>query len=379
MQQLFLSLFRFFKDLSKSTIAYHYTTMAGKLLGRFSQSHNNAIIDITVDNAMFSGTTCSLTWIEDHAFHYIHNGDFWYYIRNGNSYEVIKHDTDTGHHKIHPEEIVRVCTFNLRCGHADLRTSNNWERRRSILKNCLENMQPTIIGTQEGYPQQLNEILDDLNESSSCWSYIGEEITQWRTINAIFYRHDILSLISTNTFWFNEHPLTFGAAWGAIGSRGCTRAHFQHKLTDHPFIIYNLHLDYPSQNARHHSIPVLLSQINQSDNQIDNVIVIGDFNNWPEKIAGELPVDELILLGQKASEIQQMKQAGFVDTYQHGEIPSFNGFQSTGYGPKIDFVWISSNSIYRVEGETKIDEFHDVNGFFPSDHFPVYADLVYIS
>ncbi|CAF1555475.1 unnamed protein product [Adineta steineri] len=319
--------------------------MAGKLLGRFSQSHNDAIIDITVDNAMFSGTTCPLTWIEDHAFHYLYNGDFWYYIRNGNSYEVIKHDANIGHHKIHPEE----------------------------------NMQPTIIGTQEGYPQQLDEILDDLNESSSCWSYVGEEITQWRTINAIFYRHDILSLISTNTFWFNEHPLTFGAAWGAIGSRGCTRAHFQHKLTGHPFIIYNLHLDYPSQNARHHSIPVLLSQINQSDNQIDNVIVIGDFNNWPEKIAGEIPVDELILLGQKASEIQQMKQAGFVDTYQHGEIPSFNGFQSTGYGPKIDFVWISSNSIYRVEGETKIDEFHDNNGSFPSDHFPVYADLVHIS
>jgi hypothetical protein len=25
-------------------------------------------------------------------------------------------------------------------------------------------MQPTIIGTQEGYPPQLNNILDDLNE-----------------------------------------------------------------------------------------------------------------------------------------------------------------------------------------------------------------------
>ncbi len=53
-------------------------------------------------------------------------------------------------------------------------------------------------------------------------------------------------------------------------------------------------------------------------------------------IEGEKPIDKLILLGQNASEIQQMKQAGFVDTYQHNETPSFNGFLSTGYGPKID-------------------------------------------
>ncbi len=34
---------------------------------------------------------------------------------------------------------------------------------------------------------------------------------------------------------------------------------------------------------------------------------------------------------------------------------------------------ILSNS---VEGETKMDDYHDNDGFFPSDHFPVYADLI---
>ncbi len=201
---------------------------------------------------------------------------------------------------------------------------------------------------------------------------------EWQTINAIFFRHDLLSVISTKTFWFNEHPSITGAAWGAKHPRGCTRAHFVHQITQHPYIIFNLHLDFPSQNARHQSIPVLLSQINMEDN-VDRVIVTGDFNNWPEQNDGDTPVDELILLGQKASEIQQMKQAGFVDTYQHGETPSFNGFRSAGYGPKIDFVWISSNSVYRVEGETKVDDYHDKDGFFPSDHFPVYADLIHTS
>jgi hypothetical protein len=60
--------------------------------------------------------------------------------------------------------IVRVCTFNLRYDYVDRGTLNEWEKRRPIVKKCLENMQPTIIGTQEGIPSQLTDILDDLNE-----------------------------------------------------------------------------------------------------------------------------------------------------------------------------------------------------------------------
>ncbi|CAF0930980.1 unnamed protein product [Rotaria sordida] len=273
--------------------------------------------------------------------------------------------------------IIRVCTFNLRHGPIDRGTQNAWEKRRPIVKDCLKNMQPTIIGTQEGYPSQLNDILDDLNESTKCWSWIGEELDEWYITNAIFYRHDQFSLISTKTFWFNEHPSTIGSAWNTKYPRGCTCAQFQHIITKQPFIIYNVHLDFPSQKSRHHSIPILLSQIKENGDHIDKVIVIGDFNNWPEQVDGETPVDKLILLGQQASEIEQMKKAGFIDTYQHGETPTFNGFRLAGYGPKIDFIWISLNSVYRVEGETKVDDYHDKDGFFPSDHFPVYTDLIY--
>ncbi len=61
-------------------------------------------------------------------------------------------------------EIVRVCTFNIRHSYLDHATPNEWQKRRPILKQCLENMQPTIIGIQEGDPPQLKDILDDLNQ-----------------------------------------------------------------------------------------------------------------------------------------------------------------------------------------------------------------------
>ena len=199
------------------------------------------------------------------------------------------------------------------------------------------------------------------------------------TTNAIFYRHDQLKLIATKTFWFHENPEQASAAWGAKNPRGCTRAEFEHLETRKSFVIYNLHLDYPSQEARKHSIPILLSQIKENGDTIDRIIITGDFNNWPEDVEGETPLEDLIAMGQSAPEIEQMKKAGFVDTYQHGATSTFNGFRKAGYGPKIDFIWISSNSVYRVEGETKVDEYHDEHGFYPSDHFPVYADLVHFS
>jgi endonuclease/exonuclease/phosphatase family metal-dependent hydrolase len=225
------------------------------------------------------------------------------------------------------------------------------------------------------FKNNIFSLLFYFTRSSKCWSWIGNEADEWNAINAIFYRHDLLSLISTDTFWFNEHPTKLGPAWGAKHSCACTWAHLEYIKTKQPFIIYNVHLEYPSINARHHSIPVLLSEINKNHNP-NQVIITGDFNNWPEEIEGTTPIEELIYLGQKASEIQQMKKANFIDTYQHGEKPTFNGYRSAGYGPKIDFVWITSNSIYRIQGETKIDDYHDENGFFPSDHFPVYADLI---
>ena len=60
--------------------------------------------------------------------------------------------------------IVRVCSFNLRRADLDQGTPNAWEKRRPIVKQCLEKMQPTIIGSQECCPAQLKDVLNDLNE-----------------------------------------------------------------------------------------------------------------------------------------------------------------------------------------------------------------------
>lgn len=185
----------------------------------------------------------------------------------------------------------------------------------------------------------------------------------------------MLKVCSNSTFWFNDEPCKAIAAWGAKYPRGCNRVEFEEIESQTRFFVYNVHLDFPCDEARRNSIPVLINHIKLFGDDINRIIVTGDFNNWPERVEGEKPIDLLIELGEKAPEIVLMKDAGFIDTYQHGQTPTFNGFKNSGYGPKIDFVWISKDSVFYVCGETKVEHFSDENGYFPSDHFPVYTDL----
>ncbi|CAF4660136.1 unnamed protein product [Rotaria socialis] len=67
-------------------------TVSGKLLGNFIQSHNYKHIEITLSSAKFDGRSYPLTWLESHAFYFTFEKRFWYYIRNGRTYEVILHD-----------------------------------------------------------------------------------------------------------------------------------------------------------------------------------------------------------------------------------------------------------------------------------------------
>jgi len=73
-----------------------------KLLGRMVQSHNGKLLEVTENNAIFNNIAYPIQWIEDHAFFFKYESKWWYYIRNGNKYEVISYTPDTGYHTLVP-------------------------------------------------------------------------------------------------------------------------------------------------------------------------------------------------------------------------------------------------------------------------------------
>jgi hypothetical protein len=73
-----------------------------RLLGVFNQSHNSKRIEICNDHVKFEGDKYESTWIEDHAFYFWWGESYWYYIRNGEGYEVVKYHKNDGYHTLKP-------------------------------------------------------------------------------------------------------------------------------------------------------------------------------------------------------------------------------------------------------------------------------------
>jgi len=69
------------------------------LLGKFKQSHNAKIIELYPKHAIFEGKAYDLVWLGEHAFYFKYGAEWWFYIKNGNKYEVVK---QSAYHQLDP-------------------------------------------------------------------------------------------------------------------------------------------------------------------------------------------------------------------------------------------------------------------------------------
>ena len=208
-----------------------------------------------------------------------------------------------------PSSQFRIVSYNLHDGRVD-------ERHASVVR-CIEQLAPHILCTQEGSPEQLRNIHRSLSHPD--WIYSGEPFDEWDTTNAIFFRADLFELVRTDTFWLSENPREMGRSWSAPSIRACTWVDLREKGSGRRLFVYNVHLDFVSAEARFQSILLLFKSIqqevlNRSQLSLSDVLFAGDFNTWPEKVAGSTPMEILIPRGQNAPEIRLMKEAGFIDT-----------------------------------------------------------------
>ncbi len=272
---------------------------------------------------------------------------------------------------LYPQESVlnlQVMSFNVRYGSAR-DGKNSWKYRRPIVRDLLRAHQPDIIGTQEALRFQLDEIRNDLNH----YGEIGvgrEDGMQSGEYAAILYNTRKFKVNDSGTFWFSDKPHIPGTrTWESHHPRICTWALFSDKKTGLKFYLYNVHLDHKSRKSRKKSIEMLLERITNRKHKLP-VLVTGDFNVHEKNpliryFKGELPGEQ-----------GQMCPYPMTDTFRsiHPKASggTFNLFMGYRYGPKIDFIFADSSS--QVNSANIIRSSH--NGRFPSDHFPVSAEVV---
>lgn len=270
---------------------------------------------------------------------------------------------------------LKVFSFNIRYGTAD-DGENSWQHRRQIVFDLLRNHHPDIVGLQEALHFQINEICNELPR----YSYLGVGRDDGKIKGefcAILYHNERFDVSESNTFWLSDTSKVPGSiTWGNACTRICTWARFIDKKTRQPFYLYNLHLDHVSQFSREKSV-VLLTQRIQNRRYPDPVIVTGDFN------AGEDNPASLYLKGRAvladSNDLSSENPLPMVDTFRvlqpnATEVGTFHEFTGKCTGPKIDYIL--TRPCVKV---LSADILHDnVNGCYPSDHFPIIATMSFV-
>jgi endonuclease/exonuclease/phosphatase family metal-dependent hydrolase len=252
-----------------------------------------------------------------------------------------------------------IGTFNIRYDNPN-DTGNLWKDRASAAAALIRFHQFDIVGTQEGLENQLM----DLQHALPAYARYGRGRDDGQSKgehSAIFYRKDKFSVTDSGDFWLSEHPEQPGFGWDAKNNRICSWIKVKPKTGSSSFYVFNVHYDHQGVVARKESSKLILKRIKDiAGNQ--PVIFTGDFNgnnktDWYLSIENSGFLKDAILLAK--------------DPYINNG--SFNGFKP--YNPSeeiIDHIFVSKQFQVSRYG-ILTDTYH---GKFPSDHFPVLADLI---
>lgn len=258
----------------------------------------------------------------------------------------------------HAQQLI-IGTYNLRYDNPK-DTGNLWVNRAPVIAALIRFHDFDIFGTQEGYKNQLDDIINALPQ----YMYYGVGRNDGKDggeHSAIFYKTDDFKLLNKGDFWLSQTPDKPGLGWDATCcNRICSWVYLQHKKSGKKFYFFNAHYDHQGVQARRESSKLILQKIkNIAGNK--PVIFTGDLNG-SHKSEPYLTIANSDILKDTYSLVK----------YPYANNASHNGFGSTKDSTDIiDHIFITNHFTAKRWG-LLTDTYHGKN---PSDHFPVLADI----
>ncbi|GGE31412.1 MULTISPECIES: endonuclease/exonuclease/phosphatase family protein [Sphingobacterium] len=254
---------------------------------------------------------------------------------------------------------MNVATFNIRMK-TNSDVGNLWADRYTHLTDLIKYHEFEIFGVQEAFKEQLNDMSSKLVD----FKYIGvgrDDGADKGEHSAIFYDTKRFEVSKNGTFWLSptdtEKP---NKGWDAALPRICTWGIFKDKSNGKKFIFMNTHFDHIGVEARRESAKLILAKAKEFAKDLP-LILTGDFN-----------IDET-----NEAYFTLAKSGVVQDVYDLAKIKyepnsSFNGWgKSLVEKARIDHIFITKPFKVRKYG-ILTDTYM---GKFPSDHFPVLAEL----
>lgn len=255
---------------------------------------------------------------------------------------------------------MRIMTFNLRCDFI-LDLNNKWDKRKHIVYKIINNYNCDVIGTQE----VTNNMFKDLSENFNEYNIIGKprskKLFEERTDLIINKKHKI---IEDKTFWLSGNPdKQCRSIWYSVFPRICTTALLE--LENKKRIrIYNTHLDCFFAKAREYELNKIGEFIKTQDKKENiPIIVMGDFNAEPNsKVIKDFLTNKIN--NKRFIPVQDFNKI----LYSKSTMSNFKGNEK---GMHIDYIFVSDD----IEIENVEIVNYSMNGRYPSDHYPLVADV----
>jgi endonuclease/exonuclease/phosphatase family metal-dependent hydrolase len=278
---------------------------------------------------------------------------------------------------------LRVMTFNI-ANAIDTEDDgdNAWEYRAPLNVATIKHYGPDVIGFQqcdEGnlavYRAELTGYRFELGPAAD-----GPELYDY---NPIAYASERLELLDAGGFFLSETPETWSLGWDAVYVKALSWARFRLLQSGAEFLHLNTHLDHIGERARVESVRLLLQRLPDLRGADLPVILTGDFNCNPWSPGYRIHVATTFT----DVSYHLLRAYGFTDAFLvvGGEDSAasftFHGFKGTAYwaaqhhmAGRIDWI-LTLDGARSVRPLTCFIARDQAPPVFPSDHYPVVADI----
>ncbi|GAA0656513.1 endonuclease/exonuclease/phosphatase family metal-dependent hydrolase [Sphingomonas insulae] len=253
-----------------------------------------------------------------------------------------------------PVPVLTVMTFNVRWPNPD-DGANIWSARRALFARTVAAADPDLIGTQELFKAQG----DDIVRALPRYRWFGRDRRGGHGDEhmGIFYRPDRLTLLDHGDFWLSDTPdVPASISWGHPLPRMVNWGRFQTR-DGRRFVALDTHFPYrdADEPAREKAAALIVARLPAIAGG-DPVVLLGDFNTTPTTRT------HAILTAALADARDAVPRPV-------GPAETFHDF--TGK-PDRRIDWILTRGVTPLTVETVTR--HD-GARYPSDHFPVVAKL----
>lgn len=252
----------------------------------------------------------------------------------------------------------RVMSFNVRCVSDD--NGHTIPNRSQLVTAVLEQYAPDTFGVQEATPKWLKIIDRELGEKYARVGDGRSPIEMFTEYSCVYYLKDKYNLLDSGTIWLSETPeKKYTKDFESKHNRIASWAVLEDKATGEKFTHINTHLDHVLESTRVEQVKVLQSKIAELEKET-TVICTGDFNTYE---TGEAyaqmctTMDDTKLLAENSDTGITFHNYGAIEEHDDGAI---------------DFVFTTKGTkalTYKIIRDC-------IDGIYPSDHYPVVADVV---